>query len=129
VQLAPELDQERFSTDASRRRHGDALSQELERIIKTRPACDWLRLCEENDVPVDLAVTPGEAARHPQLVERRALERGHAKFPVWANGRRGGAIRSGTPKLGEHSREILGELGFDAGEIAALVTSGAAGAR
>jgi len=27
---------------------------------------------------------------------------------------------SGTPKLGEHSREILVELGFDDGEIAEL---------
>src|SRR5688500_17371750 len=36
VQLAPELDQERFSTDASRRKHGDALSLELQKIIGTR---------------------------------------------------------------------------------------------
>jgi crotonobetainyl-CoA:carnitine CoA-transferase CaiB-like acyl-CoA transferase len=56
-------------------------------IMKQRTAAEWLRLCEENDVPVDLAVTPGEASRHPQLLERQALERGYAKFPVWANGR------------------------------------------
>jgi crotonobetainyl-CoA:carnitine CoA-transferase CaiB-like acyl-CoA transferase len=127
VQLAPELDQERFATDASRRKHGDALSLELEKIIRTRAAAEWIRLCEQNDVPVDLAVTPGEAARHPQLGERGALERGYAKFPVWANGRRGGAIARRTPKLGEHSREILVELGFSDGEIAALLKSGAAG--
>ena len=78
------------------------------------------RLLEEHDVPVDLCVTPGEAAKHPQLVERHATERGFAKFPVWANGRRGGSIRAGTPQLGEHSREILVELGFDDGEIAEL---------
>jgi len=96
--------------------------------MKQRTAADWLRLCEENDVPVDLCVTPGEAARHPQLVERKAVERGYAAFPVWANGRRGGAIRRRTPKLGEHSREILVELGFDDGEIAAFLKSGAVGA-
>jgi crotonobetainyl-CoA:carnitine CoA-transferase CaiB-like acyl-CoA transferase len=128
VQLAPELDQERFSTDALRREHGNALSLELEKILKTRTSSDWLRLCEENDVPVDLCVTPGEAAKHPQLVERKAVERGYAAFPVWANGRRGGAIRRRTPKLGEHSREILVELGFDDGEIAGFVRSGAVGA-
>ena len=83
-------------------------------------ADEWIGLLEENDVPVDLCVTPGEAAKHPQLVERQATERGYAKFPVWANGRRGGRIRAGTPKLGEHSREILVELGFDDGEIAKL---------
>jgi crotonobetainyl-CoA:carnitine CoA-transferase CaiB-like acyl-CoA transferase len=128
VQLAPELDQERFSTDALRREHGDALSELLGKIMKQRSAQDWLRLCDENDVPVDLCVTPGEAAEHPQLVERKALQRGYAAFPVWANGRRGGSIRRRTPKLGEHSREILVELGFDDGEIAGFVRSGTVGA-
>ena len=128
VQLAPELDQERFSTDALRREHGDALSELLEKTMKGRSAKDWLRLCEENDVPVDLCVTPGEAAKHPQLVERKAVERGYAAFPVWANGRRGGAIRRRTPKLGEHSREILVELGFDDAEIAEFLKGRAVGA-
>jgi crotonobetainyl-CoA:carnitine CoA-transferase CaiB-like acyl-CoA transferase len=127
VQLAPELDDERFSSDEKRRRNGDLLSALIAKIIKTRSAHDWLRLCEENDVPVDLCVTPGEAARHPHLVERQAVERGYARFPVWANGRRGGAIRSRTPKLGEHSREILVELGFDDAAIAAFIKSGAVG--
>ncbi len=128
VRLAPELDDERFATDALRRRHGDLLSVQLEKTMKTRSASEWISLCEENDVPVDLAVTPGEAARHPQLVERQATERGYAKFPVWANGRRAGRIARRTPKLGEHSREILVELGFDDGEIAELVRNGTTGA-
>jgi len=118
VKLAPELGEERFSSDSSRRKNCDALSRLLETVMKERTAAEWLKLCEEHDVPVDLCVTPGEAARHPQLVERQATERGYAKFPVWANGRRGGAIRRRTPKLGEHSREVLVELGFDDAEIA-----------
>jgi crotonobetainyl-CoA:carnitine CoA-transferase CaiB-like acyl-CoA transferase len=121
VKLAPELADERFATDAKRRAHGDELSRMLEKVIRTRSAEEWMRLCEENDVPVDLCVTPAEAAKHPQLVERKAVERGHAKFPVYANGRRGGSIRSGTPKLGEHSREILVELGFDDSAISDLI--------
>jgi crotonobetainyl-CoA:carnitine CoA-transferase CaiB-like acyl-CoA transferase len=128
VRLAPELDDERFATDALRRKHGDTLSSVLSSIMKQRTAEEWMRLCSEHDVPVDLAVSPGEAARHAQLVERKATERGYAKFPVWANGRRGGAIARRTPRLGEHSREILVELGFDDGEIAALLRSGAVGA-
>jgi crotonobetainyl-CoA:carnitine CoA-transferase CaiB-like acyl-CoA transferase len=127
VQLAPELDDARFSSDALRRRHGDELSALISKVLKQRTAEDWIRLCEENDVPVDLCVTPGEAARHPQLAERQAVERGYAKFPVWANGARGGRIRAATPKLGEHSREILVELGFDDADIAGFFKSGAVG--
>jgi len=128
VQLAPELGEERFSTDALRRANGDALSQMISKVMKQRSAADWMRLCEENDVPVDLCVTPGEAARHPHLEERKALERGYAKFPVWANGRRGASIRAGAPKLGEHTREILVELGFDDAQIAGLVRAKAVAA-
>jgi crotonobetainyl-CoA:carnitine CoA-transferase CaiB-like acyl-CoA transferase len=120
VRLVPELGDERFATDAKRRANGDALSRKLEEVLRRKTAAEWIRLLEENDVPVDLCVTPGEAAKHPQLAERQATERGYAKFPVWANGRRGGSIRAGTPQLGEHSREILVELGFDDGEIAEL---------
>jgi crotonobetainyl-CoA:carnitine CoA-transferase CaiB-like acyl-CoA transferase len=127
VQLAPELGDERFATDASRRKHGDSLSHLLSKIMKQRTAAEWIRLCEENDVPVDLCITPGEAAALSQLKERQALERGYAKFPVWANGRRGGSIRSGTPKLGEHSREILVELGFDDADIAGLFRTATVG--
>jgi crotonobetainyl-CoA:carnitine CoA-transferase CaiB-like acyl-CoA transferase len=123
VGLVPELNQPQFSDDAARRRNGDALSLKLQEVFLQRTAADWITLLEENDVPVDLCVTPGEAARHPQLEERKALERGYAKFPVWANGRRGGRIRAGTPQLGGHTREILVELGFEDSEIADLVRS------
>ena len=127
VKLAPELDDPRFSSDALRRENGDELSALISKTIKQRTAEAWLRLCEEHDVPVDLCVTPGEAARNEQLVARQAVERGYARFPVWAGGRRGGRIRAVTPKLGEHSREILVELGFDDAEIAAFFRTGAVG--
>jgi crotonobetainyl-CoA:carnitine CoA-transferase CaiB-like acyl-CoA transferase len=124
ARLVPELADERFSSDAKRRENGDALSRLLEEVFKRKTGAQWQRLLEENDIPVDLCVTPGEAAHHAQLVERKATERGYAKFPVWANGARGGAIRSGTPRLGEHTREILVELGFDDAQIAGFRKNG-----
>ena len=129
VGLAPELEQEEFSSDAKRRANGDRLSAMLEKVVKTRSADDWLRLCEENDVPVDLCLSAAQAAELPQNVERRNATtvsgESFASFPVHANGRRGGAIRRGVPRLGEHTREVLVELGFDDGEIADLGRAGA----
>jgi alpha-methylacyl-CoA racemase len=111
-----------FSTDAKRRANGDALSRLLEKAIREKPSGYWLELLDTNDIPVDLCVTPAEAASsNQQLAERKAASKGFATFPVFANGRRGGGLRSGTPELGEHSREILVELGFDDAQIAELV--------
>ena len=118
------FDAEEFSTDEKRRQNGDALSRLLEKTMKSRTAADWIRILEASDVPVDLCVTPGEAMHNAQLEERGAVADGFALFPVWANGARGGSIRRGVPKLGEHSREILVELGFDDSEMADLVRHG-----
>ncbi|MGQ0651898.1 MAG: CaiB/BaiF CoA transferase family protein [Betaproteobacteria bacterium] len=125
VKLHAQLADERFATDAKRRANGDALSSMLKKIFAGRTAEEWMKVLDENDIPADVCVTPAEAASNPQLVQREAVERGYAKFPVWANGRRGGAVRRTTPKLGEHSREILVELGFDDGAIADFIQTGA----
>src|SRR5437660_3873708 len=85
VRLVPELADERFASDEKRRANGDALSASLETIVRRKTATEWQRLLEEHDVPVDVCVTPGEAASHVQLLERKATERGYTKFPVWAN--------------------------------------------
>jgi len=124
VSIAPELGAEEFSSDAKRRQNGDRLSRLLEKTMKTRTAAEWMRLLEAADVPADMCVTPGEAMHNAQLEERRAVSNGFALFPVWANGARGGSIRRGVPRNGEHSREILVELGFDDADIADLVRQG-----
>jgi crotonobetainyl-CoA:carnitine CoA-transferase CaiB-like acyl-CoA transferase len=124
VKLVPELADARFATDASRRANGDELSALLEKKFRERTAAQWVKLCEENDIPVDLCLTPAQAAKLAQLQERKATSGGFATFPVFANGRRGGELRGGVPKLGEHAREILVELGFDDGGIADMVRNG-----
>ena len=89
--------------------------------------CSWN--VEANDVPVDMCLTPAEAASLPQIVARGGVsEAGGEKFalfPVFANGKRGGNLRRPVPKAGEHTREILVEIGMDDGEIAELLKSGA----
>ena len=129
LKLAPELADQKFSTDALRRENGDALSEKLSAKIKEKPAEEWLKLCDEHDVPVDLCITPGEAAELEQIVARKGVaaiggER-FATFPVFADGVRGGSLRRGVPGAGEHTREILVELRFDDAEIADMRKAGA----
>jgi crotonobetainyl-CoA:carnitine CoA-transferase CaiB-like acyl-CoA transferase len=123
--FVPGFSGEEFSTDAKRRANGDELSKKLAGILRTKTAKEWLELCDAHDVPVDLCVTPGEAAGLDQIQAREDVARVGAEkfalFPVHAGGARGGEIRRGVPARGEHSREILVELGFDDGEIAELL--------
>ena len=103
------------------------MSALIEKAIRKKSAQEWLKLCDEHDVPVDLCVTPGEAAGHEQIRARRDVaalggER-FALFPVHAGGARAGSLRRGVPARGEHTREILVELGFDDGEIAEMFKS------
>jgi crotonobetainyl-CoA:carnitine CoA-transferase CaiB-like acyl-CoA transferase len=122
--VVPGFGDERYSSDAKRRANGDMLSRMLSETMKTKTAAQWIELLEANDIPVDLCVTPAEAAASSrQLAQRKAVDRGFATFPVFADGRRGSELRAGVPKLGEHTREVLVELGFDDGEISGLIRS------
>ena len=122
VKITPGFDSPEWSSDVLRRKNGNSLSEKLRQVFLTKTAAEWVKLCEENDIPVDLCVTPAEAAvSNRQLLERKAATGEFATFPVFANGERGGSLRGGVPKLGEHTREILVELGFDDSDIAALV--------
>jgi crotonobetainyl-CoA:carnitine CoA-transferase CaiB-like acyl-CoA transferase len=123
--VVPGFDGNEYSSDQKRRANGDALSRKLSETMKTKTSEEWISLLEANDIPVDLCVTPAEAAvQNRQLQERRAATNGFATFPVFADGRRGGALRAGVPKMGEHTREILVELGFDDAEVADFFKSG-----
>jgi crotonobetainyl-CoA:carnitine CoA-transferase CaiB-like acyl-CoA transferase len=122
--VVPGFDGDEFSSDAKRRANGDVLSRKLSEVMKSRTSSAWIALLEANDIPVDLCVTPAEAAAsNRQLLERQAATGSFATFPVFADGKRGGSLRAGVPKLGEHSREILVELGFDDSDIAGFVKS------
>ena len=129
VKFVPGLAGDEFSTDAKRRKHGDRLSALIESEIKKKNAAEWLKLCNDNDVPVDLCITPGEAAELEQIVARKDVaafgKEKFALFPVHANGAKGGQLRHGVPGAGEHTREILVELKFDDAEIADMRKAGA----
>ena len=129
VKVVPALASDIFSSDAKRRANGDALSARLAEVMKEKTAEEWLKLCNDNDVPVDLCITPAQAAELAQIVARKDVAafagEKFALFPVHANGVRGAQLRRGVPRAGEHSREILVDLGFDDAQIADMAKAGA----
>ena len=126
---APDLQDSKYSTDVLRRENGDALSARLAQVLAMKTAQEWVSALEAADVPVDLCLTPAQAASLPQIVAREDVQEiggeKFALFPVHAHGKRGGSLRRPVPKAGEHTREILVEIGMDDADIAEVLKSGA----
>lgn len=125
--LEPALADAKFDTDSSRRKHGDELSRLLKKLFLKKTARQWHDLLEPLDVPAELPLTPAEASRTGYAEARAAVvelggER-HALFPLWANGRRGGELRRGTPALNADGSAILQELGFAPDEVERILGS------
>ena len=124
-----DLKDAKYASDALRRKNGNELSARLAQVVALKTADEWVKALEAADVPVDLCLTPAEAASLPQIVARQDVaEVGGEKFalfPVHANGKRGGSLRRPVPKAGEHTREILVEIGMDDAQIAEVLKSGA----
>ncbi|MGE0725726.1 MAG: CaiB/BaiF CoA transferase family protein [Alphaproteobacteria bacterium] len=126
----PALDDPRFDDEASRREHGDELSRLMHELIRRRTAAEWLALLASHDVPVQLAMTPREAAESDQMRARGVVrsidgER-HIPFPVLVDGAPGGAARSAAPTVGAHTLEVLTGLGIAEAEVRAMIAAGAA---
>ncbi|MBE0620918.1 MAG: CoA transferase [Burkholderiales bacterium] len=130
-ELEPAVMDPRFDTDPSRRKHGDDLSRLLKKLFLKKTAKQWHDLLEPLDVPIELPMTPAEASRTEYARAREdAVEFGgerHVLFPLWANGKRGGELRRGTPALNADGAAVLRDLGFAQDEAERIL--GAAGAR
>ena len=125
--LEPGVMDPKFDTDPSRRKHGDELSRLLKKLFLGKTARQWHDLLEPLDVPIELPMTPAEAssteyARAREDVGEIGAER-HVLFPLWANGKRGGALRRGTPVLNADGAAVLRELGFAQDEARLILES------
>lgn len=96
---------------------------EVARLVASRTREAWRRLMEEEDIPAEPVLSAAEAAGHPQTKARGVLgERDglpSLAFPAVIGGRRPRARRR-FPALGEHTRTLLAELGFEGGFLARM---------
>jgi crotonobetainyl-CoA:carnitine CoA-transferase CaiB-like acyl-CoA transferase len=113
-----DLDDPRFATPIARGVHADPLYAMLGEIISTRTVEDWLRICAEISVPVEPVRSLADAIEHSMSTGGiRVAEHPHAglyrqvmppvRFDVTPQ-----SINRHAPLLGEHTEEILRELGM-----------------
>src|SRR6185369_15460972 len=95
---------------------------------------EWLAALDAAGVPAGPVLSIAEVLEHPQTLARDMVpEVEHTALgsvrtlglPLKLSASPGG-VRRGAPLLGEHTREVLAEHGYSAGEIDALVAAGAA---
>jgi crotonobetainyl-CoA:carnitine CoA-transferase CaiB-like acyl-CoA transferase len=132
---APHLrDDARFRTGADRMAHLQDLVDALTPVFKSRPTAAWLAALKAAEIPAGPVLSVGAMHAHPQTRARDMVVgvdhplAGRVEtigFPAKFS-RTPAAIVRPSPRLGEHTREVLAEAGYSDTEVAALIASGAA---
>lgn len=128
------LDDPRFATPEKRRAHTCELVAMLDEIIASHDYDHWKRALTEHELVFSPVPGLDDAAHMPQLVAAQTVVPLHApgttaqqtiNSPIFLQGvdkRPAGP----APAVGEHSREILAQLGYSPERIAGLFAKGAA---
>jgi crotonobetainyl-CoA:carnitine CoA-transferase CaiB-like acyl-CoA transferase len=122
------LEDERFKTPALRHENIEARLQLTQEALLERPAAEWLEQLTAAGVPCGPVLSRNQVIRHPQVealglvVETDHPSAGRLRQARTAArfSRTPPEIRRGAPRLGEHTEEILAEIGYSAAEIAEL---------
>ena len=116
-----------YATGALRSRNRDALHVDLESRLLVRDAAEWIDLLNQAGVPCGPINNIGQAFEDPQSqhlgIAQKLGEVSYLGQPVKLS-RTPSHITAHPPALGEHTAEVLGELGFDADAIEKLSQQG-----
>jgi formyl-CoA transferase len=126
-----------YATARARIAHRREVNEIVAAFTRDRTVSDVVARFAETGVPAEAVRTYGEAARTDHVREREMLQPMPARAgrpgspevplvgPAAKLSRTPTRVRRPAPELGEHTREILGELGYPADAVASLLASGA----
>ncbi len=126
----------RFADNAGRMKHVRELEAALVPHFATRATAEWLEVLEAAGVPAGPVLDIDQMHRDQQTLAREmVVETDHPRagavktlgLPVKFSDTPGGVARP-APTFGQHTREVLGELGFSGAEIEGLIKDGAVAA-
>ncbi len=128
------LQDPRFLKMSDRTRNVDALYAFVSETMLTRTTAEWIEALTNADIPVTPMHTPASLMEDPHLADVGLFEwidhptEGRIrqmKVPgTWSD--TPPSIRRHAPLLGENTREVLAEAGYDADAIERLLAKGAA---
>ncbi|MDA1003559.1 MAG: CoA transferase [Chloroflexi bacterium] len=123
----------RFAGPFDRARDKDALVAELEELFLARDRDEWTELLAAHDVPYGPVLDYAELSEHPQFLENGYVQ--DIDHPVFGRMKTVGPpiqmsatpprIQGAPPQVGQHTEEIMLDLGFSWPEILALRDRGA----
>jgi formyl-CoA transferase len=130
----PELASDpRFRTNPDRMANREALVELLTERLRTRTTNEWMALFDVAGLPAGPVLEIPDALAHPQalardmIVETEHPTAGKVKglgLPIRFSGGRSDSRRA-APLLGQHTRDVLQEIGYSAEEVEQLVRENA----
>ncbi len=119
----------RFLTPSLRDENADERLNLIQEALLERPAAEWLKVLDDAGVPCAPVLTRRQMIDHPQVeASGIVIEYDHAQAGRLRQARPAARfestpteIRNGAPVLGEHTYEVLGEIGYSEAEIDAMV--------